>query len=75
MKRLGYFLHISPSGRIIVKLSLPSPPKLGSKVFSSRGELIGVVVDIIGPVKAPYAVVKPIKQEVSLTKYEELFVR
>jgi RNA-binding protein len=75
LKRLGYFLRISPSGRIIVKLSTPSPPRLGSKVFSSRGELIGVVVDVIGPVKAPYAVVKPVKQEVSLERYEELFTR
>ncbi len=75
MKRLGYFLHISPSGRVIVKLSSPSPPKLGSKVFNSRGELVGVLVDVIGPVKAPYAVVKPVKQEVSLVKYEELFIR
>jgi len=75
LKRLGYFLHISPSGRVIVKLSSPSPPKLGSKVFNSRGELVGVLVDVIGPVKAPYAVVKPVKQEVSLVKYEELFIR
>jgi len=75
LKRLGYFLHISPSGRVIVKLSSPSPPRLGSKVFNSRGELVGVLVDVIGPVKAPYAVVKPVKQEVSLVKYEELFIR
>ncbi|MEM1623274.1 MAG: Gar1/Naf1 family protein [Sulfolobales archaeon] len=75
LKRLGYFLHKTSSGRLIVKLSSPKPPRLGSKVLSSRGEVIGVLVDVIGPVRSPYAVVKPIKPEVSVDPYEELFVR
>ncbi|MCX8209047.1 MAG: hypothetical protein RMH84_05290 [Sulfolobales archaeon] len=75
MKRLGYFLHRTPSGRLLVKLSSPKPPRLGSKVVNSRSEVVGVVVDVIGPVKAPYAIVKPSKQGLELSKYEELFVR
>jgi len=75
LKRLGYFLHTTSSGRLIVKLSSPKPPRLGSKVVNSRGEVIGVLVDIVGPVRSPYAVVKPVKPEVSVSSYEELFVR
>lgn len=75
MRRLGYFLHRSPSGRLIVKLSSPKPPRLGSKVLNSRGEVVGVLVDVVGPVRSPYAVVKPSRPAPSLERYEELFVR
>ena len=75
MRRLGYFLHTTSSGRIIVKLATPKPPRLGSRVLNSRGEVVGVLVDVIGPVRAPYGVVKPLPPEVALRSYEELFVR
>lgn len=75
MRRLGYFLHITPSGRLIVKLSSPKPPRLGSKVLNSRGDVIGILIDVIGPVRSPYGVVKPSLPELSLSKYEELFIR
>lgn len=75
MRRLGYFLHITPSGRLIVKLSSPKPPRLGSKVLNSRGDVIGILIDVIGPVRSPYGVVKPSMPELSLSKYEELFTR
>lgn len=74
MRRLGYFLHTTPSGRVVVKLSSPKPPRLGSKVLNSRGEVVGILVDVIGPVRSPYGVVKPAKRDLSLKKYEELFV-
>ncbi len=75
MRRLGYFLHKTPSGRLVVKLSSPKPPRLGARVLNSRGEVVGVVVDVIGPVRSPYAVVKPSRPAPSLGRYEELFVR
>lgn len=75
MKRLGYFLHKNSSGRLVVKVSSPKPPRLGSKVLNSRGEVVGVLVDIIGPVRSPYAVVKPLRPDVSVFEHEELYVR
>ncbi|MEM2007362.1 MAG: Gar1/Naf1 family protein [Sulfolobales archaeon] len=75
MKRLGYILHTTSSGKLIIRLSSSKPPRLGSKVLNSRGEVIGVLVDVIGPVRSPYAVVKPIKLDVTVSAYEELFVR
>jgi len=75
LKRLGYILHTTSSGKLIIRLSSSKPPRLGSKVLNSRGEVIGVLVDVIGPVRSPYAVVKPIKLDVTVSAYEELFVR
>lgn len=73
--KLGYYLHRVPSGRLIIKISGRNPPKLGSRVLDSRGNLLGVVVDVIGPVSSPYAVVKPLSSEVSLTQFEEVFLK
>ncbi len=65
MRSLGSVLHITPSRLIIVKLSRPKPiPPLNSEVLDAQGERIGTIVDIIGPVDSPYAVVKPIKPAV-----------
>ncbi len=75
MRRLGYFLHKSPSGKLIVKLGSPKPPRLGARVLNSRGEVVGVLVDVIGPVRSPYAVVRPSRPAPPLDRYEELFVR
>jgi rRNA processing protein Gar1 len=38
-------------------------PKLGSEVVDENLTVIGKVFDIIGPVSAPYAVVKPTVRE------------
>ncbi|MEM2021274.1 MAG: Gar1/Naf1 family protein [Zestosphaera sp.] len=75
MIKLGYYLHKVPSGRLIVKISGRNPPKLGSRVISSKGELLGMVIDVIGPVNSPYAVIKPIRPDVDLSRFEEVFVK
>ncbi len=74
MRRLGYFIHITASGKILVKLTVPRPPRLGSRVFDRNGRYIGRVVDIIGPVRSPYVLVKPIKES-NLEPYDILFSR
>lgn len=57
---LGPVLHVTPSKLIVVKLSNPKNiPKLGVEVVTASGELVGVLMDIIGPVDKPFAVVKP----------------
>jgi len=66
MRRLGTALHISRSGNIIVKSSLRDPPPLGSRVFDKNMRRLGIVVDVIGPVEAPYVVVRPESSEVKI---------
>lgn len=75
MIKLGYYLHKTPSGKLIVKISSKNPPKLGSKVVNSRGNLLGVVTDVIGPVNSPYAVIKPLTNNLSLNQLEEVYVK
>ena len=60
MNELGEVMHLSKSGRIIVRLQ-----KDGKKIISGQllvdasGKRIGKVIEVIGPVKAPYASVAP----------------
>ena len=61
MQRLGRISNISPSGNAIVKAE--NPPKIGSEVVDENLNVIGKVFDIIGPVSAPYAVIKPSVRE------------
>jgi len=75
VRRLGYFLHRSPSGKLIVKMTMHKIPRLGTRVVDSRGRYVGMVVDIIGPVRSPYIVVKPKNTDIRLKDYEELFTK
>ena len=61
MQRLGRITNVSPSGNAIVKTD--NPPKLGSEVVDENLNSVGKVFDIIGPVSAPYAVIKPTVRE------------
>ncbi|MDR0373021.1 MAG: Gar1/Naf1 family protein [Nitrososphaerota archaeon] len=61
MQRLGKLTNISPSGNVIVKAE--APPKIGSEVVDENLNVIGKIFDIIGPVSAPYAVIKPTVRE------------
>ncbi|MEM3577110.1 MAG: Gar1/Naf1 family protein [Candidatus Bathyarchaeia archaeon] len=66
MQRLGRVLHITPNHNIVVKVE--NTPKVGEKVVDENMKPVGKVFDIIGPVHAPYAIIKPnIKEEKSLT--------
>lgn len=75
MIKLGYYLHKTPSGKLVVKISGKNPPKLGSKVVDSRGNLLGVVTDVIGPVNSPYAVIKPFATDLNINQLEEVYVK
>ncbi len=52
---------LTPSKNIIVKTE--KAPKIGTEVVDENLKVIGKVFDIIGPVSAPYAVVKPVVSE------------
>jgi rRNA processing protein Gar1 len=58
---LGRISNISPSGNAIVKAE--NPTKIGSEVVDENLVVVGKVFDIIGPVSAPYAVIKPTVKE------------
>ena len=61
MQKLGRASNVSPSGNIIVKTD--NPPRIGSEVVDENLNAVGKVFDIIGPVSAPYAVIKPTVRE------------
>ena len=61
MQRLGRVSNVTPSRNIIVKTE--NTPKMGAEVVDENLKIIGKVFDIIGPVLAPYAVVKPTIRE------------
>lgn len=51
------------------------PPRIGSIVVDSGGHEVGILVDIIGPVRSPYAVVRPLRDDVSVDPHSVLFVK
>jgi len=57
LQRIGKALSITPSNSIIIKTE--NPPKVGCEVADENLTVVGKVFDIIGPVSAPYAVIKP----------------
>ncbi|MEM4752074.1 MAG: Gar1/Naf1 family protein [Sulfolobales archaeon] len=76
MRKLGHFSHRSASGRLIVKMcDQVKPPKFGTKVFTSKGDAVGLLVDVIGSTKNPYAVLKPLAANIKLEPLEVVYVR
>jgi len=60
MRRLGTVLHVTRNGYIVVVLeNRYRIPSLNVNVYDSHRRKLGVLLDIIGPVDEPYAVVKP----------------
>jgi RNA-binding protein len=57
LQKLGRVRALTPSKNIIVKTE--KAPRIGTEVVDENLKVVGKVFDIIGPVSAPYAVVKP----------------
>lgn len=53
MRQIGVILHRAKSGRLILRLS--REVRTGAMIFDGEGKKLGKVVELIGPVKAPYA--------------------
>jgi RNA-binding protein len=51
--QVGTILHQAKSGRLIVRLSREVRP--GAFLYDDGGRRLGKIVELIGPVKAPYA--------------------
>ena len=56
MQKLGRVRALTPSENMIVKSE--QEPKIGSSVIDENLNVVGKVFYVIGPVSAPYAVVK-----------------
>jgi rRNA processing protein Gar1 len=61
LQKLGRVRALTPSKNMVVKTE--EAPKIGSEVVDESLNVVGKVFDIIGPVSAPYAVVKPTVRE------------
>jgi len=56
MRELGKVIHLTNRGLV---LRVEHVPNLGGAVYDGAGERVGSVLDLFGPVAAPYAVIKP----------------
>ncbi len=53
MLQVGIILHRAKSGRLIIRLTREI--RTGAVVLDDQGKRLGKVVELIGPVRAPYA--------------------
>ena len=72
MQKLGRITNVSPSGNAIVKAD--KAPQIGSQVVDENFTVIGRVFDVIGPVSAPYAVIKPSVKEPAKLQNKQVYL-
>ena len=60
MRRLGKVLHLSKSGNLLLRLEQYPVPIIGAQVCDYKLRSVGMVNNILGPVKTPYVSVKPV---------------
>jgi len=65
MRYLGYPLHKTKTGLLIVQIRTKRIPPLGSIVVKKNMRRIGSIMDVIGPINEPYAVIKLIKKDIN----------
>jgi len=51
--QVGLLMHQAKSGRLIVRLSKEAKP--GALLFDQDGRKVGKIIELIGPVRGPYA--------------------
>jgi len=56
LQLLGTTLHLSKSGLLTVRAK--NPPTIGSMAFIRGRDPIGTIIDVFGPISAPYASIK-----------------
>ncbi len=72
MQRLGRVLSLTPSQNLVVRTE--KTPKIGAIVVDENLKNVGRIFDIIGPVSAPYAVVRPTVKEPEKLTSKQLYV-
>lgn len=58
MRRLGKVLHLSSNNNLILQAKRTAKPN--QNVYDKQAHNIGKVIDVFGPVKAPYLSIKPL---------------
>ncbi|GGP22320.1 H/ACA RNA-protein complex protein Gar1 [Thermocladium modestius] len=56
LRKIGTVSHVASDGRIVARLTFIPP--LGIQVFDYGMKRVGALYDVIGPVKAPYGLIK-----------------
>lgn len=69
---VGELLHLARSGRLIVSLS--RKVDIGTVLVDEKGRKVGKVLELIGPVKKPYASVIPLSNKAQGKKGDKLFI-
>jgi RNA-binding protein len=60
MEKIGEIVHLAKSGRLIVKVEENINHNLiGQSLIDDKGSKVGKIIELIGPVKSPYASVIP----------------
>jgi RNA-binding protein len=60
LEEIGEIMHLAKSGRLIIRLTaIGKEPKSGELIVDPNGKRIGKVIEVIGPVTAPYASAVP----------------
>lgn len=62
LRRLGKVLHISKRGSIILRTDKTPPVGNRSLVLDKKAQEVGTIIDVFGPVNAPYVAVRPKKK-------------
>jgi RNA-binding protein len=63
---IGEVMHLAKSGRLVIKLNAASAGiRAGELLVDGSGKRVGKVVELIGPVSAPYASVIPMTDRTS----------
>ncbi|MBE9390599.1 H/ACA RNA-protein complex protein Gar1 [Fervidicoccus fontis] len=70
MKKLGVIEKVATNNLLLVKITdSKNIPNIGNRVLLPDFRGFGKVMDVIGNVNNPYAVIKPFKKEEDLSKY------
>lgn len=65
MRPIGKVVNFSPKGSVVVRATMT--PRIGQFVVGRKGEPVGKIVRITGPVDSPYVLVQPgVKEDGSL---------
>jgi RNA-binding protein len=72
LQRLGKVLRVTPSQSVIVKTD--EAPKIGLDVVDENLKVVGRIFDVIGPVSASYAVIKPAVNEPAKLVNKQLYL-
>ncbi len=59
---VGEILHQARSGRLIIKLE--KDVRIGEVLLDTKGKKVAKVMEIIGPIDAPYASAQPLTDRV-----------